>query len=224
MIGFGQLNDSRYIYLNSGINISNANYDDVIEMTTVDLPDGTGEVINAKSMLAMCFSIGTYFYEKNSFSLGVNIGYADKGFSFGSTKTRYGEEYELVHYASFLSLSPSFRYNIVSNPLDVFIAIDPQLDFRLKNGIKINGEYPYEQPNPIYNFGELYTGVKVGVGATKKISNLYLIGLQYNYWHNISGTLSFDSQIISYPKEDPKSYSMNIMLTFGLLLDAFETE
>ena len=208
-----------FFYVKSGVNISNANYDGSIEMTTVDNPDGNGVIINSSSMHSICFSISTYLYEKNRFSLGAKLGYANKGFSYGLTPSRDGYEYEYFGFASFLSVAPSFRYSFSSKPLGFFIFIDPQLDIRLKNSVKIKGDYPYETPSSVYDFGKLYSGIKTGFSITKKISDTFLIGLQSSYWHNLSGTLSWVGLNNPIPLEDPKSYSMDIMFTFGFLLD-----
>ena len=208
-----------FFYVKSGVNISNANYDGSIEMTTVDNPGGNGVIINSSSMHSICFSISTYLYEKNRFSLGAKLGYANKGFSYGLTPSRDGYEYEYFGFASFLSVAPSFRYSFSSKPLGFFIFIDPQLDIRLKNSVKIKGDYPYETPSSVYDFGKLYSGIKTGFSITKKISDTFLIGLQSSYWHNLSGTLSWVRLNNPIPLEDPKSYSMDIMFTFGFLLD-----
>ena len=219
MIGFGQTTGGKYIYLNSGINITNANYDGSIEMTTVEMPDGGIGIINTNNMSSLCFLISTYLYEKNRFSLGAKLGYANKGFSYGLTNSRDGYEYEVFGFASFLSVAPSFRYSFSDKPLGFFIFIDPQLDIRLKNSVKIKGEYPYETPSSVYDFGKLYSGIKTGFSITKKISDTFLIGLQSSYWHNLSGTLSWVGLNNPIPLKDPKSYSMDIMFTFGFLLD-----
>ena len=107
MIGFGQSSSDKYLFLETGINFSNAYYDYSIEIVDFSF----------SNMTSPYFSISSDLFSKNNFIVAGYVMYNRRGIGLGEITTTdingnvFGK-FEAFNYASYLSFSPTIKYSL----------------------------------------------------------------------------------------------------------------
>ena len=223
MIGLGQSSNDKYLFLETGINFSNAYYDYSIE--TVDF--------SFSNMTSTYFSISSDIFSKNNFIVAGNVMYNRRGIGLGEiTFTDINGnvlyKFEAFNYASYLSFSPTIKYSLTKKIITTYLFLSPQIDFKINDNVYLKSDYnmnisgnlshnQLKEGYDFYDFSGISTGINIGIGVTKKIANYLILGIEYKFWHNITGKITETEERFFDPKiYNVKARSSVILLKVGI--------